>query len=432
MRTLFVAALLALASPLSAQVIAPCVAITGRDSTRAEKCIPVPVVLPPVDTIIVPPIVGDSAVWSLTMGSWAPTRAGECSADVHNRYSVVAADGKRYATWHPPVDPSGCAFGHEHGDDPRTWAAYDPTDVPYFGGVVEAAFGGPSYHAMQNHVGFKFLVANRATFSATPAAEAKVPLGPQACDVLAEIHQGSGGAARFTRNLHEQATRVRCDNGFAFDVQLLSAIGKAGTMTDVCTGKVIPTGDYVPLDSPTSSPQNPGGSMGDRFVPTASCVETDRPKSGETWKTQNPIIGVDGRDAVRFAWYWSMGDVSTYYTPTGAGRMMDQCYRKVDGVYQVISNPCLTFRRQHPEPVAWDDPASAFTSVARSVKLNDFQYTNATGPEVFYTDVLGLNGSPSPFPGSVRQYVRRGYYPYPLGGPTVGGNFAAPGVHAPN
>ena len=47
-----------------------------------------------------------------------------CSAAFHDRYFVVATDGHRYPTWHPPVavDPATgreCAFGHEHGRDPR-------------------------------------------------------------------------------------------------------------------------------------------------------------------------------------------------------------------------------------------------------------------------------------------------------------------------
>jgi hypothetical protein len=45
---------------------------------------------------------------------------------VHDSYSVIGPDGKRYPTWHPPVvtDPSTgkkCAFGYEHGRDPREY-----------------------------------------------------------------------------------------------------------------------------------------------------------------------------------------------------------------------------------------------------------------------------------------------------------------------
>ncbi|MDX2183519.1 MAG: hypothetical protein SFW08_05985, partial [Gemmatimonadaceae bacterium] len=66
---------------------------------------------------------------------WRPaaTATNECSADVHNAYSTVADDGKRYPTWHPPVDPvSGCSFGHEHGRDPHGSRLYASVgDLPF-------------------------------------------------------------------------------------------------------------------------------------------------------------------------------------------------------------------------------------------------------------------------------------------------------------
>src|SRR5438128_3542198 len=58
-------------------------------------------------------------------GIWTPGPRDDCTAEVHNSYSVVGPDRKLYPTWHPPVDPvTGCSFGHDHGRDPRGSALY--------------------------------------------------------------------------------------------------------------------------------------------------------------------------------------------------------------------------------------------------------------------------------------------------------------------
>ena len=58
-------------------------------------------------------------------GLWTPGPRDDCTAAIHNSYSVVGPDGKLYPTWHPPVDPvTGCSFGHDHGRDPRGSALY--------------------------------------------------------------------------------------------------------------------------------------------------------------------------------------------------------------------------------------------------------------------------------------------------------------------
>src|SRR5437763_10393037 len=38
-------------------------------------------------------------------GIWTPGPRDDCTAEVHNSYSVVGPDRKLYPTWHPPVDP---------------------------------------------------------------------------------------------------------------------------------------------------------------------------------------------------------------------------------------------------------------------------------------------------------------------------------------
>lgn len=412
-----------------------CFVLAGNGGVTGATCPAPPVVVPP-DTTPAPPDTTSpppTDSFSVAYNRWVPSYPGECTAAQHNAYRTKGPDGKWYPTWHPPVDPSGCFYGHEHGDNPAL-SPLGAEPIP-FGYVNEQAIGGANYHRHEDHVGHKVFVANGAEFRATSAAEAKAPIGLVTCDVLAKLHQGTHSPDAFTNNLHEQMTRVRCDNGWAFEVQLLSAIGAAGTVMARCPDHQVPTGAYVPDDSPTSAPQNPGRSMGHRFIASPECVEVPRPSVFENWKTQNPIIGPDGRHAVRFAWYWSVSDPSRYWSPDGMKRTLDQCFRQVDGEFQTINNPCLTLRRGWDGvPIPWDDERSIFKGANRGLRLNDFQMTNESGAEVFYTDVLGLSGSLTPFPGSVRQYVKNGHYPYPLGGGgnSVSGDFNAPGVRAVN
>ena len=84
----------------------------------------------------------------------APDGTPICPDWVHDRYTVERG-GRTYATWHPPRDPVyHCAFGHEHGSNPRAFRYFARTGMPAFGLVSDYA-GSPEAHA-----GFKVFVAN--------------------------------------------------------------------------------------------------------------------------------------------------------------------------------------------------------------------------------------------------------------------------------
>jgi hypothetical protein len=84
----------------------------------------------------------------------APDGTPLCPDWVHDRYTVERG-GRTYATWHPPRDPVyHCAFGHEHGSNPRAFRYFARTGMPAFGLVSDYA-GSPEAHA-----GFKVFVAN--------------------------------------------------------------------------------------------------------------------------------------------------------------------------------------------------------------------------------------------------------------------------------
>jgi hypothetical protein len=80
-----------------------------------------------------------------------------CAAWVHDQYKVNL-NGRMYATWHPPIDPVyNCAFGHEHGSDPRAFRHFAQTGMPAFGAVHP---GGMRHGEEEAHAGFKVYVVN--------------------------------------------------------------------------------------------------------------------------------------------------------------------------------------------------------------------------------------------------------------------------------
>jgi hypothetical protein len=84
----------------------------------------------------------------------APDGTPICADWVHDEYTVQRGGGT-WASWHPPRDPrDGCAFGHEHGSNPRAFRYFARTGMPAFGLVSDYA-GTPEAHA-----GFKVFVAN--------------------------------------------------------------------------------------------------------------------------------------------------------------------------------------------------------------------------------------------------------------------------------
>jgi hypothetical protein len=90
-------------------------------------------------------------------GEVTPDGRPVCSKWVHERHMVTGADGRKYATWHPLVDPTyDCVFGHEHGSDPRAFLGFRQTGLPAFGGAAAAAGKAGS----EPHTGYKVFVVN--------------------------------------------------------------------------------------------------------------------------------------------------------------------------------------------------------------------------------------------------------------------------------
>src|SRR5438876_123349 len=90
-------------------------------------------------------------------GIWTPGPRDDCTAEVHNSYSVVGPDRKLYPTWHPPVDPvTGCSFGHDHGRDPRGSTLYaEVGPIPFGYANEQLDVYDPANPRHEDHFGHK-------------------------------------------------------------------------------------------------------------------------------------------------------------------------------------------------------------------------------------------------------------------------------------
>jgi hypothetical protein len=220
-----------------------------------------------------------SAAPSHAMGLWKARHTemngvAACSPAVHDSYFVIGPDGLRYPTWHPPVatDPATgreCAFGHEHGRDPRRsqlWKTrqvqqaffYDANGNGSMDADEEAWAGLPFGYANtqsdvwfkaqgietmrhEDHYGHKVEWANDETDIAThgmsEVKDAGVWMGKNGdgivqhdsgmrCYFLGKVHQGTSTPDAFRHNLHEvmffQDCRVKADLDRCTDAHDLS------------------------------------------------------------------------------------------------------------------------------------------------------------------------------------------------------------------
>jgi hypothetical protein len=115
----------------------------------------------------------------------APDGTPICADWVHDRHTVERG-GRTWSTWHPPRDSRfGCAFGHEHGSNPRAFRYFGRTGMPAFGLVSDFAGGSEA------HAGFKVYLANEDRKGLT---------------WLIVLHQGSGSPRRGEIRFHSLET----------------------------------------------------------------------------------------------------------------------------------------------------------------------------------------------------------------------------------
>ena len=122
----------------------------------------------------------------------APDGTPVCADWVHDGYTVER-NGRTWATWHPPRDPRyDCAFGHEHGSNPRAFRHFGRTGMPAFGLVSDFAGGSEA------HTGFKVFLANEDR---------------RGLAWMIVLHQGTGSPRRGTVRFHSLETWLFRERG---------------------------------------------------------------------------------------------------------------------------------------------------------------------------------------------------------------------------
>lgn len=387
-----------------------------------------------------PVATGNSVAYDL----WRPGANDNCTPEIHNQYSTVGPDGKRYPTWHPPVDPAtGCHFGHEHGRDPRGSDLYRLTgDIPFGYANEQLAIWDPTGIRNEDHVGHKVEWENNVSFNLGDGVAGSVL--QVKCDVLTKLHQGTHSKDAFTNNLHELVYYIQCDGGTLIGMTLMTAIGTPGEMVESCDHDVhLTVGAPTPLNSPD------GG--GKRTIPDRACIERHMlvpPGQSssfgsalhESWQVSAVLRAENGRFLAGVNPYYQVFYPSRFYDPSLpnlTGRVVDMCFAteangdRANGWLcdQATEDGTLT-------SLAYDDPRSPFNGVRRQVDINGNSINNADGPVVWYTDPFGNHGQITSFPGSIRQLVGQidNSDSFQFEGPTLGGDrdYGGQGVHAPN
>jgi hypothetical protein len=378
---------------------------------------------------------------SRAFGIWSPGPNDTCTPEVHDRYAVVGPDGKLYPTWHPPTDPSGCTFGHEHGRDPRGSDLFgDVGPIPFGYANEQLDTFDPTTARHEDHVGHKVEWGNNLEMRLGDAGGAVFDVR---CDVLVKMHQGTHSKDAFTNNLHELAFHAVCSDGTRLHMTILSPIGDAGEFVRSCDGEVhVEVGPPTPLNSPD------GG--GRRLIPDRSCVEEhvlvpegERSSFGsglrESWQLSHSLRTAEGRGLASIDPYFNVQNPSRFHDPAlpnGVGRPIDVCYEVTTDGRRAQGGLCDESTAEGTiTGIPYDDPRSLFNGADRDMDINSIRITNADGPEVWYTDPFGRNGQRNAFPGSIRQFIARiDNSAVTPSGPSIGRDYGGPGtgVHAPN
>jgi hypothetical protein len=405
-----------------------------------------------------PPLL-PAAVASVAFGqrNWAPTAADSCPASVHERFSVIGPDGKRYPGWHPPsvTDPAtgrACTFGHEHGRNPASsdlagWVSghfasagrEDYAGIP-FGLATEAledwAAANPGVVKRQeDHVGYKIDYENDVALTTADGG-----LGVT-CDFLTRVHQGSHSPDALSNNVHELLFAARCSDGTELISNTVSRFGAPGEYNRGCDPSVtVPATDSGYPDGP-----------GERLIPDRTCVQTTflvpagRTTSVwaayEKWSSTNELRTAGGDLLASFDSAFGVFNPSRYGDPSRAPAMrrtLDLCWEIEPNGDRAGGGSCDQARGNGAEAVAYafDDVRSPYDGTYRDVYLRDARVANSAGPTRWWTDPYGGNGSTAPFPGAICQLV--GVTDTPARAPVQQRVFGrnrsndAPGVHAPN
>ena len=327
------------------EVIAGLMLVVGG-VIAARGPLPVPA-LSTVDAAQIRPILPphpDGPIWGVV----DPSILGECSAEVHDAHVIAGGDGYRYRTWHPQVDPTGCAYAHEHGDDPARMTNLEIAAGPVRFGYIGRRHpmeGEPLGHE-EPHEGFKVFIALPGEVN----DERRV----NRVFSSSVFHMGTGGPRRFTTRHHSADIRlIHPEFGLKAFTQLMMDSGDVGAVCD-----------------PRSR-----GSVKDVMQVNSPCRLLS---AYEIWTTKQSVVSDGGREVYR-----------AFATPA-------------------VFDPITVYDRRNPTAVVYAWEPSMFAS--RAFPDNDWSghrgcdresyaqpgyWYNGGGAEEYYTDAMGEPRDPA-------------------------------------
>lgn len=414
---------------------------------------------------IVPTHTTGNSTTSMAFGKWMPGRFDTCTKEQHDSFFVIGPDGKKYPTWHPPLGPGGCKFGHEHGRDPagyQYWSeirehfAFDAdhngtinttelasAGLPfgYVNEQIDAYFAARStgtFMRHEDHVGHKVEFGNGEADAGTDPFDSSAtggmvvpvkssiqgrkwdPSGVR-CYHFHKVHQGVSTPDALTNNIHEIIMHQKCTstrNDFPTSTSLLSgmmAFGAPGEFNRFCGN-----GDrtqIVRLGTTTANQHFPGSSNeGSRAIITRDCVEqTVLVPPGqfssfpyEIWSGDLKITTANGRRIASNNGGWEVLDAIRYYNPGSVNKISytaTWCYETL-GDRRARGGTCddmTDFGRI--TDITFDDPRSEYRGVHRGQYVEAHRLHNNGGSQYWYSDPFGENAQNTPFPGSIRQLI---------------------------
>jgi hypothetical protein len=406
------------AAILSLIALAPSITAQTLPANRAA-----PPGIRPMPGITLPPAgVPVSRAYTVVMDrhyATNPPQAGECPREVHDRYWTYGPDGKIYPAWHPPVDPiTGCAFGHEHGDDPKL-SRQANTNLA-FGYVNEKLYElDQVYFRDEDHVGHKIAIARNVEFGWNGSPTTR-------CDVIIKVHQGTHSRDALSNNLHEGMYYVDCTNGLKLRWKSLLAFGDPSVALTKCADQSIATGPAVPSNSPRGK--------GLRSIPDNRCLTSSDLTMSEVWQVDHAAELPNGLGGVDFGLYFRVSNASRYVdlasAPFDIARPSDACYQSQNLSFN--SPDCVALRQVGQ--IAWNDPRSPWKGTWRETQINQLAADNNSSTTVWYTDVFGHSLSPSRDVARglvVEQFIGSGTRET-ISGSGIKSDYGAPSVRAPN
>lgn len=380
----------------------------------------------------------------LTRRAWLPPGPRLVDREVHNAYSGVGLFGLTYPAFHPSQDPSGCFFGHEHGDDPTT------SDIPeahneLFGEQVEAAIvaGERPPGTVEPHNGHKVHVGNNIV----------QPIGGLTCDIVMNVHQGTAGAGRLTTATHSMRQYLACEGDTQVMVQNFKQLGVPGSYNLSCSRSQVVT--ITPPDTVIA------GRGAARVVPTRDCILAEFVPAGqnsfsgrfqETWQfsgivNEGKCAGGFCRTIFRSNPYTEVRNAVTY-----ADGVTGNVLSSIGTCFEVL--PDGRRLRFSADQAFWCEGAvpgmtqnslnSPLNGAFRFAQINGHETNNANGPTEWCTDIYGNQAIPGVGDGTcpagmLLQRIAAITANSQTRGPVNGGKYSlknhgppGSGVHAPN